>query len=107
MHPGSPVRQTAGTVGQHSFKRVPSGGRHAGNPYHRAMPAFVDGDHVQATLPDDQGNAVRRAEFKAHAEPSATVVFQGREHDAAWVRWLDGDDEGQLGLVPSAPLRPE
>lgn len=66
---------------------------------------FQKGDLVQAVLSDDQGNAVRRAEFVEICEPSEAVTFRGQRVDAAWVRWLDGDDEGLLGRVPR-PLEP-
>ena len=67
---------------------------------------FQKGEHVLATLPDDKGNIVRRAEFIEICDPDDTVIYKGRPADAAWVRWLDGDDEGLLGKVPRGPLKP-
>lgn len=67
---------------------------------------FEWGDLVVATLPDDQGNAVRRATFIEICEPHETVIFHGRPADAAWVRWLDSDDVDLLGRVPRWPLKP-
>lgn len=67
---------------------------------------FQKGDLVECVLPDDEGNAVRRAKFIAICDPDETVVYKGRKADAAWVRWIDGDDVDLLGKVARGPLKP-
>jgi hypothetical protein len=60
---------------------------------------FEKGDLVLATLPDDQGNAIRRAKFMEICDRDETVMVHGRKADAAWVQWLDGDDVDLVGQV--------
>jgi hypothetical protein len=67
---------------------------------------FQPGDLVIATLPDDKSNATRRAKFVAICDPDETVIYGGHAADAAWVRWLDGDDESLTDQVPRGPLNP-
>lgn len=67
---------------------------------------FREGNLVECVLPDRQGNAVRRAKFMAICDPDDTVIYNGRPADAAWVRWIDGEDEGLTGKVPRGPLKP-
>jgi len=66
---------------------------------------FQKGEIVQCVLPDDLGNDVRRAEFIEICDGHETVVLWGQIVDAAWVRWLDGDDEGLLSKVARGPLK--
>jgi hypothetical protein len=40
------------------------------------------------------------------ARKTTGIIYEGCPADAAWGRWLDGDDGDLLGKVPRGPLKP-
>ena len=67
---------------------------------------FHTADVVTCSLVDADGNETRCVgEFIRGADPNETVMYKGRKRDAAWVRLLDGDDEGLTARVPYETVR--
>jgi len=60
---------------------------------------FEAGEVVVGVTDDEQGAAERRGRFLRPAAAAETIIVYGREVEAAWVEWLDGDDAGTPGLL--------